>query len=264
MSIRSFSKFGAKIQIYFSISGVRKHFKKFHGHETPYFCKSCTLVFKCPETVQIHMENEHGIANVVVAVNNVNVSPVNVKKVKCIVCNLRFENGTELSEHRSEAHFYKCGDCDKEYKLTDSLRKHVKVTHNENVTMTCCKYCDKVFLDPTLKNGHLANFHPDIHSNSSENSNNSIIEVSNNSNSATKIEILSPLNNGLAKNNENNGSKMAAFKCPKCPKTYNIGKSLRKHCRKNHNKLSICFCHHCPKVCIFNDFLTIFCSNFYY
>ena len=40
----------------------------------------------------------------------------------------------------------------------------------------------------------------------------------------------------------------AVYKCPKCPKTYNIAKSLRKHCRKNHNKLSICFCHHCPKV----------------
>ena len=40
----------------------------------------------------------------------------------------------------------------------------------------------------------------------------------------------------------------AVYRCPKCPKTYNIAKSLRKHCRKNHNKLSICFCHHCPKV----------------
>ena len=50
-------------------------------------------------------------------------------------------------------------DCDKEYKLTDSLRKHVKVTHNENVTMTCCKFCDKVFMDTSQKPGHMASMH---------------------------------------------------------------------------------------------------------
>ena len=118
--------------------------------------------------------------------------------------------------------------------------------------MTCCKYCDKVFLDPSLKNGHLANFHPDIHTSNTSNdiSNTSVIEVANksinsNNSNTPKIEILSPVTNNLK---DGNGSKMASFKCPKCPKTYNIGKSLRKHCRKNHNKLSICFCHHCPKV----------------
>merc|ERR1712223_1238156 len=55
----------------------------------------------------------------------------------------------------------------------------------------------------------------------------------------------------VAKNDRPSGggtNSDAVYKCPKCRKTYNIAKSLRKHCRKNHNKLSICFCHHCPKV----------------
>ena len=51
-------------------TSVRKHFKKFHGRETPFFCKTCTLVFKSGQQVQNHMENEHGIANIVV-VNNI-------------------------------------------------------------------------------------------------------------------------------------------------------------------------------------------------
>ena len=55
-------------------TSVRKHFKKFHGKETPFFCKTCTLVFKSSTAVQNHMENEHGIANIVV-VNNVVQNP---------------------------------------------------------------------------------------------------------------------------------------------------------------------------------------------
>ena len=154
-----------------------------------------------------------------------------------IVCGeTNFESSAALAEHRSETHMYKCPDCDKEYKLTDSLRKHVKVTHNENVTMTCCKYCDKVFLDPSQKNGHLINYHPDV---APPSLNDSIQE-------SKQIEVLQPIKSSFTSVKQED--KIASFKCPKCPKTYNIGKSLRKHCRKNHNKLSICFCHHCPKV----------------
>ena len=80
--------------------------------------------------------------------------------ITCIVCGeTEFESSAALADHRSENHFYKCLDCDKEYKLTDSLRKHVKVTHNENVTMTCCKFCDKVFMDTSQKSGHMASMH---------------------------------------------------------------------------------------------------------
>ena len=231
-------------------TSVRKHFKKFHGSETPYFCKTCTLVFKSADAVQLHMENEHGIANVVVvnSMTPTSLPPIkNELKIKCIVCGLKFETSQALAEHRSENHFYKCGDCDKEYKLTDSLRKHVKVTHNENVTMTCCKYCDKVILNPSQKNEHLINFHPDI---APPSLNDSIVQEA--AKPTTQIEVLQPIKTNGIMGGYQNEEKIASFKCPKCPKTYNIGKSLRKHCRKNHNKLSICFCHHCPKVVFYH------------
>jgi len=400
-------------------TSVRKHFKKFHGKETPFFCKTCTLVFKSSTAVQNHMENEHGIANIVV-VNNVVQNPmtstptpgkIQTLKIKddtitCIVCGeTEFDSSAALADHRSENHFYKCLDCDKEYKLTDSLRKHVKVTHNENVTMTCCKFCDKVFMDTSQKSGHMASMHSDIAKTGPGNSNNdSTLNVSSglldnagesfkivkkekidkyyqcprcpksfgNQDTLTKhgrffhnisvkfctecnmtfVDIASrnihihkvhgsaaagaavalagnnkniessllkittphiggptntgnicggpagtrnkmlksadfqlsnnqniqleqsstnniisgkskndgPTGVGMVKNNSPSGigganlagaganTTDAVYKCPKCPKTYNIAKSLRKHCRKNHNKLSICFCHHCPKV----------------
>lgn len=308
-------------------TSVRKHFKKFHGSDTPYFCKTCTLVFKSADAVQNHMENEHGIANIVV-VNNVTLSsPQSVQQsppptppqtqfttsisssITCIVCGqVGFESGNALAEHRSENHFYKCLDCDKEYKLTDSLRKHVKVTHNENVTMTCCKFCDKVLMDTSQKSNHLATMHKDLTSPKDKISE-SVVEIVNVESSSLASfqcpKCVKSFNSSdtLAKHAkffhniavkfchechltfadeaskgahwaqkhlkdstksllklksspekiqllENKEQEFACYKCPKCPKTYNIGKSLRKHCRKNHNKLSICFCQHCPKVSI--------------
>ena len=40
-------------------TSVRKHFKKFHRDETPYFCKTCTLVFTDEGAAQYHNKNEH-------------------------------------------------------------------------------------------------------------------------------------------------------------------------------------------------------------
>ena len=65
---------------------------------------------------------------------------------------------------------YKCQDCDMEYKLTDSLRKHIRHKHDKNVTMTCCNFCDKVFYNMSLKAGHVSKFHADC-SGSSRNTN---------------------------------------------------------------------------------------------
>lgn len=327
-------------------TSVRKHFKKNHGKEIPYFCKTCTLVFKSSDDVQNHMENEHGIANIVVINNVITSSPPqsanpattqqqtklsskNVSIITCIVCGQNdFESGQALAEHRSENHFYNCLDCDKEYKLTDSLRKHVKITHDSNVIMTCCKYCDKVLMDTSLKANHMASMHSDLTSNGSsqasssmndsvlvqykaeqndkacwhcprctqafassdsltkhakffhnlqvkfctecyltfedasgksshdlqyhdQGSSNSLLRLTKTTpmkrRSSSHIQLASPTHSGSSTEQETTD---AIYKCPKCPKSYSIGKSLRKHCRKNHNKLSICFCQHCPKVTI--------------
>ena len=195
-------------------TSVRKHFRKFHEDDTPYFCKDCTLVFTDQETVQDHMENEHAIPNVVVVTNIVQQNPFqNVFKsgITCIVCGENnFESAQDLIEHRSETHMYNCLDCDKEYKLTDSLRNHIRMHHNSNVNMTCCKFCDKVFYDTRLKSGHVSTMHADC---------------------SGTVE-----------------TEKSLYKCPKCSKGYNIAKSLRKHCRVNHNNLSICFCDYCLEV----------------
>ena len=352
-------------------TSVRKHFKKFHGDETPYFCKTCTLVFTDQDAVQEHMENEHGIPNVVVVTNIVHqqnghaaagghhaahapshgqsgngcgtLPGVYKSGITCIVCGeTNFESAAALVEHRSETHMYKCPDCDKEYKLTDSLRKHVRITHNENVTMTCCKFCDKVFYDTSLKSGHVSTLHADCSNNASkdttEQNDMSLNTSSSAASSASADKYRCPqctqsfyMIDGLRKharmshnlsimscpdctmvftdltsrnihmsqghhhhhegphhrvstsagngsllkiNTSGNGvgapggnvtptsasllkSEVSAvtneadfvYQCPKCSKGYSIAKSLRKHCRINHNKLSICFCHHCPKVC---------------
>ena len=79
-----------------------------------------------------------------------------------IVCGeTNFESSAALAEHRSKTHMYKCQDCDKEYKLTDSLRNHIRLKHNKNVIMTCCNFCDMVFYDIGLKAGHVSTLHAD-------------------------------------------------------------------------------------------------------
>ena len=231
--------------------------------------------------------------------------------ISCIVCGeANFESSSALAEHRSENHLYKCLDCDKEYKLTDSLRKHVKITHNENVTMTCCKYCDKVIMDTSQKADHMAKMHPILSPQNNQNHPQNHLQNHPSQNRLEPLTIGYPcpkcpkffkepdtltkhakffhnlhvsfcidcklsFTDDMSKNQhlvqvhphlvqQNQKSLLksisileqqdpedgnqSAYKCPKCPKTYNIGKSLRKHCRKNHNKLSICFCQHCPKV----------------
>ena len=70
-----------------------------------------------------------------------------------------------MAEHRSQTHKYKCPDCDKVYKLSKDIRKHNRQAHIENVKMTCCKFCDKVFHDSSLKTGHISTFHADLESN---------------------------------------------------------------------------------------------------
>ena len=106
----------------------------------------------------------------------------------------------------------------------------------------------------------------------SNNQNIQLEQSSTNSIVSGKSKNDGPTGVGMVKNNSPSGiggtnlagaganTTDAVYKCPKCPKTYNIAKSLRKHCRKNHNKLSICFCHHCPKVSELSSMVNMGCQ----
>ena len=93
-----------------------------------------------------------------------------------------------MAEHRSQTHKYKCPDCDKVYKLSKDIRKHNRQAHIENVKMTCCKFCDKVFHDSSLKTGHISTFHADL-----EGSTNNEIKIK---------EEMVPIEEGLGITNE--------------------------------------------------------------
>ena len=89
-----------------------------------------------------------------------------------------------MAEHRLQTHKYKCPDCDKIYKLSKDIRKHNRQAHIENVKMTCCKFCDKVFHDSSLKTGHISTFHADL-----EGSTNNEIQVKEEMGITNKIQI---------------------------------------------------------------------------
>merc|ERR1719433_1495784 len=105
--------------------------------------------------------------------------------ITCIVCGeTNFECWDALAEHRSQTHKYKCPDCDKVYKLSKDIRKHNRQAHIENVKMTCCKFCDKVFHDSSLKTGHISTFHADL-----ECSTNNEIKIKEEMGNANEIQI---------------------------------------------------------------------------
>ena len=88
-------------------------------------------------------------------------------KITCIICNETFENLGKLVSHRSDNHHYTCKFCEAEnvkktYKLTDSLRQHIRGAHRSpNIIMTCCKFCDEVFYEDVVKakKDHMDEYH---------------------------------------------------------------------------------------------------------
>ena len=168
---------------------------------------------------------------------------------------------------------YKCPHCPKGYEITDSLRKHAKNAHN--VALGFCRDCKLVFHSHEEKTGHMDKTHGQIDAFQQEHFTNSIPSPSNDNSKrqSSILKYLSPSSSegknterdtfptspttpviiGMSKSGYGEVSIEDAYQCPKCPKIYAIGKSLRKHCRKVHDELSICFCASCTTVFVSHD-----------
>ena len=117
--------------------------------------------------------------------------------------------------------------------MTDSLRKHVKVTHNENVTMTCCKFCDKVFMDTSQKAGHMASMHSDIAKTGSTGGNSS--QTGNDCNSTLNTSIHDNAGAGDNFKVVKKEKHDKYYQCPRCTKSFSNQDTLTKHGRFFHN-----------------------------
>ena len=115
------------------------------------------------DSVQDHLKHEQGVPKF-------QLSPVQTG-ITCILCGeTNFESASALVLHRFDTHKYKCPDpdCDKEYKITWSIQRHVNKNHNIQDKITCCRFCNKVFYDVNLKLDHISNMHADCSDNTPE------------------------------------------------------------------------------------------------
>ena len=164
---------------------------------------------------------------------------------------------------------YKCPHCPKGYDITDSLRKHAKNAHD--VALGFCRDCQLVFPSHEEKANHVQELHNRIEDQPHNISDGNTPHISSplqkiHTRQTSITNYLSPTASkdqescnenmlptaltiiGMNKSGYGEVSVDEAYQCPKCPKIYAIAKSLRKHCRKVHDELSICFCSTCTNV----------------
>ena len=207
---------------------IRKHFRNHHPREQPYFCKVCTGVFNSPAKLNSHMFQKH--TNKSKDSTKLDDSPTLSDvdcDVLCISCLEMFRSLKALSDHVTEEHNYVCEVCLREYKLSDSIRKHCRKEHSDYFTepIVCCRFCPTTFTSNAEKQAHLA----DVHG----------IKISGHKYMADPQ--ASPVLNRQKSIEE------LSYKCPVCKKNYTNPDSLRKHGKMLHDR-HFGFCRDCRMV----------------
>ena len=263
-------------------TSMRKHFRKYHRDETPYFCRFCTAVFICQGDANQHALTSHsGDKNTLYRTTNVGspslkvTSPELIRKGLstddsiqstpgaketgsgiCIVCDKDFGDLRNLSDHVQETHNYVCEVCNREYKLADSIRKHCRKDHSDyyEEPIVCCRFCPSIFHNIPAKQQHITTVHgirmsggkylaPQISSSNHDTSTSNYPQTP----SDEQVKSPTPVLNVSAKENTENSNIGPVYKCPHCTKGYDITDSLRKHAKNAHD-VALGFCRDCQLV----------------
>ena len=108
-------------------------------------CGLCDKIFIDQKSLSNHISNVHESSNDLSAIHDgSNIS-------KCHICGKHFlqKSGYELKKHILRVHknmkIYRCLNCDKTYPYKDSLKKHVRVTHDRN--KYTCDICNESYTE---------------------------------------------------------------------------------------------------------------------
>ena len=270
-------------------TSMRKHFRKYHRDETPYFCRFCTAVFICQGDANQHALTSHsGEKSTLYRTTNASsgipplkiVSPEtsktslvvdesahNTSGVKesgsgvCVVCEKDFGDLRNLSDHVQETHNYICEVCNREYKLADSIRKHCRKDHADyyEEPIVCCRFCPTIFHNIPAKQDHIATVHgirmsggkylPPQNAASTTGNDGSLMlnGVPQPPLANVKFQDTTPGASTPTNDNLSNAEAGPIYKCPHCPKGYDITDSLRKHAKNAHD-VALGFCRDCKLV----------------
>ena len=283
-------------------TSMRKHFRKYHRDETPYFCRFCTAVFVCQGDANQHSLTAHSseknnlyrttttagttpskITSPELSKKNLgvdenrqsNTTPITTGKDTgsgiCIVCDKDFGDLRHLSDHVQEAHNYICEVCNREYKLADSIRKHCRKDHSDyyEEPIVCCRFCPTIFHNIPAKQEHIATVHGIRMSGgkylapvntSINNESLTSTTISSPTPTETLVDVTMPLANMANTGGHENHESGPIYKCPHCPKGYDITDSLRKHAKNAHN-VALGFCRDCQLVFLSHEEKTDHVNN---
>ncbi|XP_015837824.1 uncharacterized protein LOC103314758 isoform X3 [Tribolium castaneum] len=110
--------------------------------EGPYICEMCAFFTKSLISFQRHLRKH--------ATNKLSgdipkKKKPRIKSFKCDKCDQLFTSQQHLERHFLKHQTYKCGICEKEFKLNSILRKHVKHVHLKDYNYYQCHLCGKQF-----------------------------------------------------------------------------------------------------------------------
>ncbi len=155
----------------------------------------------------------------------------------CRLCRSGFETEEELLDHVYEEHLYTCPLCLKLYKGWGSIRKHCRTQHGKPATV--CKVCVKVFMEPSERDAHNKEHHPEEEASASGGGRSPP--------AVGKSLPYQPVSAPARKVKCEDYIIADTYHCLYCSNTYTNGKSARKHSRKVHG-LSQAICKYCPAV----------------
>ena len=133
-----------KAKIKTEVPFVEDNYTKDYDVSNTLICKLCNKNTVDIRYMKNHLMKEHKI-----------VISKNVKKQKCLVCDLHFSNYPKLSVHVDETHKvdnqYKCDKCDKNFESKNDWYHHIYTIHSAHMkkwfdaTEFPCSECDSVF-----------------------------------------------------------------------------------------------------------------------
>ena len=162
-----------------------------------------------------------------------------------MVCSVDYKSLKGLTDHVAEEHNYVCEVCHREYKLSDSIRKHCRKEHSDyfKEPIVCCRFCPTMFHNIPAKRAHVSKVHGIKISGHKY-----MVEKQTAAAAAAEnpfpVPAVDPASGADSSLLESSG-----YACPNpdCMKMYTNPDSLRKHAKTTH-EMAVGFCRDCELV----------------
>ncbi|OZC12815.1 zinc finger, C2H2 type [Onchocerca flexuosa] len=245
-------------QIFNSQYRFQKHSAVHVKEVLRYYCSACSIPFETRDLLAIHVQLFHDRPAVTLMINNLqrNSSENGFCKqqlqsenrlMKCLVCDMKFENEDELDFHRLIAHCKvprsnRCADCQTQIQTVTHFKEHIREHMQDEGTVSC------IICRQALRNDAQIDAHAQYHLQFSDDALKSNRECSicqqHFSRESLGLHMVEHSNNGdcpycdghfpnieslLAHIDSTHSSVEAAYQCHNCRQTFHFKSQLQNH-----------------------------------